>query len=99
MIMTSVTQDNGTINGTIQFGLPLIGSGSFTGTVTRNDAINFTVTSSDNGGVTLTFSGTIEPQGFMSGSYTVNNGQKGTWRATPATNPVLYPLLFHNYKG
>ena len=99
MVMTSVTQDNSTINGTVQFGLPLIGSGSFTGTVTRSDAITFTVTSSDNGGVTLTFSGTMEPKGFMSGTYTVNNGQKGTWKATPAISPVLYPLLFHRYAG
>ena len=99
MIMTSVTQDNGTLNGSIQFGLPLIGSGSFTGTVTKSDAINFVVTSSDDGGVMLTFSGTIEPQGFMSGTYTVNNGQKGTWRATPATAPVLYPLLYQKYAG
>ena len=99
MIMTSVTQDSGTINGNIQFGLPLIGSGAFTGTVTRSNAVNFTVTSSDNGGVTLIFSGIVDTQGFMSGNYTVNNGQKGMWRATPSTNPVLYPLLFHNYKG
>jgi hypothetical protein len=35
----------------------------------------------------------------MSGTYVVHNGQKGTWRASPAIAPVLYPLLFHKYAG
>jgi hypothetical protein len=35
----------------------------------------------------------------MSGTYTITNGQKGTWKATPNPSPLVYPLLFTNYSG
>ncbi len=100
MVMTAVTQDAGRISGTIQFGLPLIGSGTFSGTVSRTKAIQFAIIASDAGGsLTSTFVGLVDKQGVMSGTYSINNGQKGTWKASPATSPVLYPLLFANYSG
>ena len=100
MVLTSVMQDADKINGTIQFGLPLIGSGTFSGTITRSGAIRFAATSNDAGGsLTSEFVGSIDKQGSMSGTYSISNGQKGTWKASPSASPVLYPLLFANYSG
>ncbi len=100
MAMTAVTQDGSKINGSIQFGLPLLGVGTFNGTVSRTGAIRFAITSSDSGGSpTSTFVGVVDKQGSMSGTYSINDGQKGTWKASPATSPVIYPLLFANYSG
>ncbi|MEO6889802.1 MAG: hypothetical protein ABI456_10865 [Ktedonobacteraceae bacterium] len=99
MALTSVVQDQDKINGDIKFGLPLIGSGTFTGTVSSNGAVHFTVTSRDNGSVTLTFTGTLVSHGPMQGTYTVGNGQHGTWKAEPATSPVVYPVLRQKYAG
>jgi len=100
MVMPSVVQDAGKINGTIQFGLPLVGSGTFNGTVSRAGAIQFTIASTDAGGsLTSTFVGSIDKQKAMSGTYSITNGQKGTWKVSSATSPVLYPLLFANYSG
>ncbi|MBA2285745.1 MAG: hypothetical protein H0W02_09695 [Ktedonobacteraceae bacterium] len=99
MALTSVVQDQGKINGDIKFGLPLIGSGTFTGTVSSKGAVRFTVTSRDNGNVTLTFTGTLVAHGPMQGTYTANNGQHGTWKAEPATSPVIYPVLSQRYTG
>lgn len=99
MAMTGVTQDGGKINGAVRFGLPLVGDSTFSGIVSRTGAIQFTIVSSDAGGVTSTFVGQVDKQGSMSGTYTINNGQKGTWKASPAASPVIYPLLFANYSG
>ena len=99
MALTDIVQDAATINGNIRFGLPLVGSGSFTGTVSRTGTIQFVVSSLDMNGVTLTFNGSITSPNSMSGTYTVSNGQKGTWEAVSAVSPVAYPLLFPNYTG
>lgn len=98
--MTSVVQDKEKINGDMLVGLPLVGSGPFTGTVSSSGAVRFALTSKDNGSTSITFSGFITAEGSMSGTYTVtSNGQKGTWKATPAADPVVYPTLSHNYSG
>jgi hypothetical protein len=100
MAMTSVVQDAGKISGSIQFGLPLVGAGTFNGTVSRTNAIQFAITSTSAGGsLTSTFNGIIDKQGSMSGTYVISNGQKGTWKAAPNPAPLVYPLLFTNYSG
>jgi len=99
MVLTSIVQNADKINGNVRFGLPLVGSGSFTGTVSRTNTIQFVVSSGDMGGVTLTFNGSIPAPGSMNGTYTISNGQRGTWKAASATSPVAYPLLYANYKG
>jgi hypothetical protein len=100
MALTTVVQNAGKISGSIQFGLPLVGNNTFNGTVSRANAIQFVIISTGAGGSTIsTFSGLIDKQGSMSGTYTVSNSQKGTWKAAPDPTPLVYPLLFANYSG
>ena len=99
MALTAIKQNKDALNGNIKFGLPLVGSGAFTGNVTTSNAIHFVVSSGDLGGVTLTFDGSVLSDGSMSGAYTVSNGQQGTWKANKSANPVVYPILYHNYSG
>lgn len=98
LAMTAVVEDGGKISGSMRFGLPLIGNNTFSGTVSRAGAIQFTI-ASDTGGLTSTFLGVLDKQGAMSGTYSLSDGQKGTWKAEPAASPVIYPLLFANYSG
>jgi hypothetical protein len=101
MALTTVVEDaTGKISGSIQFGLPLVGSNSFNGTISRTNAIQFVITSAGASGSTIsTFKGLVDKQGSMSGTYTISNGQKGTWKAAPDPAPLVYPLLFANYSG
>jgi hypothetical protein len=97
--LTAISQNKSNISGEMTVGLPLAGSGPFQGTITSAGVVNFTVNSNDGSQGTIKFTGTLGKNGTMQGTYSVSNGQGGTLEASPATNPVVYPLLFANYTG
>jgi hypothetical protein len=102
--LTAISQNQGNLSGDMTVGLPLAGSGPFKGTISHAGAINFTVTSNDGSQATIIFTGTLNKDSTMQGTYSINNGQGsnsqgGTFEASPAANPVVYPLLFANYSG
>lgn len=61
-----------------------ISSGTFTGSITDRN-IQFTVTP-DGSNYTENFTGRINTDGSMSGSYTVSNGDSGSWFVTPSNH-------------
>ena len=83
--LSSIVQVNGDISGNMTIQLPLAGSGPFTGTVSSNGAIQFTVIPTDNSGyAAIVFMGTIHQDGSMSGTYTLpGTNQGGTWQFKP----------------
>ncbi|MDQ2904324.1 MAG: protein kinase [Chloroflexota bacterium] len=91
MTLSPVHQSQGTINGQFNVAGPeLIGSGPFSGTVDTQGNVSFTVTSS--GVRPLLFTGTINKDGSISGSYCSLDGTNhcnhavggfGTWRVQP----------------
>lgn len=85
--LTSITEDSqGDISGSAFVGRPLAGSGPFTGTISIDRSIQFTVTPNDNAGVsTIDFVGIVHADGSMSGTYTVaGTGETGTWQVKPS---------------
>ena len=64
----SVRQHGGAINGSFTVTFPLLGSGPFTGSISTNKHIQFTVRSSQVP-APLLFQGTIQSNGSMKGSY------------------------------
>lgn len=83
--LASVTEDQqGNISGNAIWTPPLYGSGPFTGKVYANSSLVFTSIANDGSGVTITFTGTLNANGSLSGNYTVSSGQIGTWQVSPA---------------
>ena len=97
MFLSSVKQNQGTISGFFTVTQPLVGSNSFTGSVTTNRHIQFTV-SSYNGNAPLLFWGTVQGNGNMSGSYcsidttghcNANVGAAGVWSICPCSSASI----------
>ncbi len=97
MFLSSVKQNQGAISGFFTVNQPLVGSNSFTGSVTTNQHIQFTV-SSYNGNAPLLFSGTVQSNGNMSGSYcsidakghcNANVGAAGVWSVCPCASSSI----------
>jgi hypothetical protein len=80
-ISLSFTTAGSHIQGTFTVDPPLIGSGPFTGTISTT-TIQFVVSPTD-GSATLTFTGTFQSDGSISGSYGTSAGQAGTWKVVP----------------
>jgi serine/threonine protein kinase len=96
-----IQQNQGTISGNVTISPPLLGSNSFTGSVTNKYNIQFLVQGS-HGNAPLFFTGTVQQNGIMSGDYCSykNNhcdnkaGGYGTWSVTsssPGTGSILVP--------
>jgi hypothetical protein len=85
----SINQTQGNLTGTITTGPELPGSGSLTGTIDTAGNLQFTVYNAQPN-ESLSFSGTVQPDRSLSGTYcSVNeqnrcdpNAGKGTWSAT-----------------
>ncbi len=82
--MTLTLDQQGTgLSGSFAVSNPLGGSGPLQGQVDDSGDVTFEVTSADGTGVTIDFSGSLSASGTeLTGSYTVNNGQSGTWDVT-----------------
>jgi serine/threonine protein kinase len=92
MSLNPVQQNGGTIRGNFQVGAPLIGSGTFTGTITTSGAIQFTVTSNQVA-EPLLFTGTLRNDGSLSGTYCSLNKSTGTCDYNSGYgNWTVYPL-------
>ncbi len=81
--LTSVVEDGqGNISGNALVGSPLSGSGPFKGKVGTDKSVQFTVTPNDNSGVSdIHFTGTVQTDGSMSGTYTIPyTSETGTWQ-------------------
>jgi len=87
----SIQQKGGSINGSFTVKLPLLGSGPFTGSVTTSNHIQFTV-QSNQVPAPLSFQGTVQSDGSMSGTYcsldktgrcSTAAGGGGTWDVSP----------------
>ncbi|GAC1367243.1 MAG: hypothetical protein NVSMB44_32620 [Ktedonobacteraceae bacterium] len=84
--LSSIVQDQaGHISGRMDVQLPLAGSGPLTGTVSSSGAIQFSVVPDDGSGYTsIVFTGTMRPDGSMSGVYTLpGTSQGGKWQFSP----------------
>jgi hypothetical protein len=80
LTLSSITEDQqGNISGQVIWGSPLSGSGPFTGTVSSDHSINFT---SNGEGFTITYTGTVSAQNTISGNYSTDTGQTGTWQVS-----------------
>lgn len=96
MFLSGIVQHQQTIQGNFAVNSPLNGSGPFTGTVASDASIQFTVHSSDPGAnAPLHFSGTIQANGNISGSYCSLDGANqcnpavggyGTWFVHPGSS-------------
>jgi hypothetical protein len=80
-ISLSFTKTGSQIQGTFTVDPPLYGSGTFTGTISAT-AIQLVVTPED-GSATLTFTGTFQSDGSITGSYVTSGSQAGTWQVVP----------------
>jgi predicted Ser/Thr protein kinase len=93
MSLTQVSQNGTNISGTMTLGPALQGSGSFTGSVSAGNAIQFLVAGAY-GHLPLFFQGQIQSDGSMSGSYcSYQNGHcdrsaggYGTWSVSPSSS-------------
>ena len=96
--LTSIVQDQLLISGRMTLGAGLQGSGPFTGTVGLDKSIQFTVTSDDGSDTFMSFSGSINSQNALNGTYSgyyisaSNQTQTGTWEASASTTYAL-PFL------
>lgn len=84
IIFSSMQQDaQGNVNGHVWVGRPLTTTGNVTGNVGTDNSIN--LVSHLNGAPTITWSGAINADGSMNGTFTINgNHQRGQWQASPA---------------
>lgn len=101
LVLTSVLQDQQKISGKVFWGFPLIGDGSFTGTIGSNGSIVLTDTpiAPDRFSSIIIFKGTLHPNGSLSGTYTAPSvSQTGTWQATPYQIPSN-PHVVSTYHG
>ncbi|GCE03250.1 serine/threonine protein kinase [Dictyobacter aurantiacus] len=91
MSLTSMRQQQGTINGHLTLGAGLQGDGDFTGQVSSNKQIQFLVPSYA-GHLPLFFQGQIQSDGSISGTYCSYqnnqcnnaNGGYGSWQVSPS---------------
>lgn len=92
MSLTAIRQNGGRIAGQFSVSQPLLGNGTFNGTVFSNKSLNFTVHSSQVA-APLFFQGNINSDGSLSGTYcsldSAGNcnpaaGGSGTWQVFPA---------------
>jgi hypothetical protein len=70
----------------VTWGPSLVGNGPFTGTVSPNNSVTFTDVSNDGSGTTISFTGTINSDGSLSGNYSSEGPggpQQGTWQVSP----------------
>jgi len=105
--LSPLNQNGSAISGFATISLPLQGSGSFTGTVSTNKAVQFTVAAYATN-LPLFFTGNIQPNGGISGTYcAIQNGQcnnnegHGDWQVAPRsptsfTAPQGGPYSFPN---
>jgi hypothetical protein len=84
LTLTSIVQDQQVINGNVIIGPGLVGSGPFAGTITKDGKVSFTDIASDGSSITLTFTGSVQADGSLNGTYTADYSQQGIWHATPA---------------
>jgi len=103
--MTVTTQTDGSFSGTGIYEPDHSYTWNVTGTVS-GDSINFHILyTGSNAGYTVDATGTIAPDGTMSGNWTSNAGQSGTWigagTATPNYNNLIatYNLATTSPKG
>jgi serine/threonine protein kinase len=90
-ITLSINQNQGSINGQLIIGLPLQGTGTFTGAIDTGNNIRFLDIGQDTTNPIL-FLGLLQPDGSLSGSYCSVQSQsnqqcdstmgRGTWNAT-----------------
>jgi serine/threonine protein kinase len=81
LTLTSIVQNQQAISGNVVIGPGLSGSGPFTGTVMMDGSITFTDIPSDgSSATTITFMGSLQANGSLSGMYTTNDYQQGTWQ-------------------
>jgi serine/threonine protein kinase len=73
MTLSDIRQKKGTIHGTLSLGPGLQGDGSFSGSVSSDGTIRFTVPGLY-GHLPLLFQGTIQPDGTISGTYGAMSG-------------------------
>lgn len=93
MRLTNVQQHSTVINGYLVLGPGLTGDGNFNGTITTNRHISFLV-ASQAGHLPLLFTGQINANGSMSGSYcsaqhnqcNYTSGGYGTWTVSPLSS-------------
>lgn len=91
MSLTHISQNGAAISGYFSVGSGLSGSGNFTGSVTTNNKIQFTVPGL-NGFLPLFFQGQIQPDGSVTGTYCsyrdtgcdYAGGGYGYWNVLPA---------------
>jgi hypothetical protein len=83
----TIQQDQGTISGQFTVGQPLLGNGTFTGTIDPQKHLRFLVRSGDTSAPIL-FWGAVQPGGGLSGNYCSVNaatqcdtlaGGRGLW--------------------
>lgn len=87
LAFTSILQNQNNFNGNVIVGkgTGLGGDGPITGVVQSNGAISFTDTISDGccQATILMFVGTLHSDGSMSGTYSTDLNEQGTWQVTP----------------
>lgn len=84
VVLTVNKQNQDKISGFCSVEAPLGGSGPFTGTIDAAGHVNFTIQANDGSGTTTVVNGTLQPDGSLTGTYTVENPvSQGEWFATP----------------
>ena len=79
--LKAVQEDQqGNISGYAQWTPPLYGSGPFTGRIYDDGGLVFTSTANDGSGGTIAFTGKVNSNSSINGSYTASNGQIGIWQ-------------------
>lgn len=80
--LLTLTQDGSHLTGSVLFSYPLAGSGPLTGSFDAANHLRFEITSDDGSYITLEFEGSVQENPVnLSGTYVINNGQTGTWKA------------------
>lgn len=85
--LTSIIQNQGEISGNVIIGPGLNGSGTFTGTIGSDGSVSFYDNTTD-GSPDIDFSGSLNADGSLSGTYTavtIFGSQGGNWQATPSS--------------
>jgi hypothetical protein len=86
MLLCSIAQNSNAINGAVKLS-SLSGSGPFTGNIASDKHIRFTIINADDGYGPSDFSGSINTDGSMSGTY-INHSlnQGGSWQVKPSSD-------------
>lgn len=80
-IHLSIRQDQGNISGYLTVYQPLGGSGPFTGQIDEDGQLRFVV-QCETCAIQLSFVGSVQEDGTLSGTYTTSNDQDGKWYTT-----------------